>query len=454
MLLRVILAPDNIRKVSCPDNVSTLEDLKSILCEKLNIESGFTIQFEDPDFNNELCNLTNISELPADKATLKIFWNILVTPIEENTLSDFTVDTASVSSDSSLSLQTFNRVEPWPKEFPIPKFSLELELRLQKANELYEQKKIPLDVTRDIKMEILCKVSEVMFSYKAYPNESECEKVAAALIVKHPCLTEATGAGWLGWKVSIQYKMNNLRQKLRYAGCAEVQVNAYKRGFGSPRGCLKKPRKSEVNFLPNHPGSQKDEDLETERQQLEDEVKKKNMNLDLINTKMDLTFSLRRKEIVMDEPLVSVVQQRWPGLFIEQQTMDVTTHKRATVLQGLPLYLREYKKLSTTCHDTDSLQIYTNEMKIGILEVVRHHETHPGAAAMNVAVVIEGRVVIEELADFTTAFVILVGLLYALNIQYPKEVKYTFETVQKVFLNIGDSYSHRVLSLKNMLYKC
>ncbi|XP_039613879.1 uncharacterized protein LOC120532032 [Polypterus senegalus] len=221
------------------------------------------------------------------------------------------------------------------------------------------------------------------------------------------------------------------------------------------------------------------------------------MNLDLVNTKMDLTFSLRRKEIVMDEPLVSVVQQRWPGLFIEQQvyaefyritqvqlketfltsldkystalikmyranggktahelksllelldeqTMDVTTHKRATVLQGLPLYLREYKKLSTTCHDTDSLQIYTNKMKIGILEVVRHHETHPGAAPMNVAVVIEGQVVIEELVDFTTAFVILVGLLYALNIQYPKELKYTFETVQKVFLNIGDSYSHRV----------
>ncbi|XP_051782675.1 uncharacterized protein LOC114644953 [Erpetoichthys calabaricus] len=115
---------------------------------------------------------------------------------------------------------------------------------------------------------------------------------------------------------------------------------------------------------------------------------------------------------------------------LDEQTMDVTTHKRATVLQGLPLYLREYKKLSTTCHDTDSLQIYTNEMKIGILEVVRHHETNPGAAAMNVAVVIEGQVVSEELVDFTTAFVILVGLLYARNIQYPKELKYTFETDQ------------------------
>lgn len=31
------------------------------------------------------------------------------------------------------------------------------------------------------------------------------------------------------------------------------------------------------------------------------------------------TFSLRRKEIVEDEPLVAQVKERWPALFSERQ---------------------------------------------------------------------------------------------------------------------------------------
>ncbi|GAA6231158.1 uncharacterized protein LOC116063517 [Lates japonicus] len=34
---------------------------------------------------------------------------------------------------------------------------------------------------------------------------------------------------------------------------------------------------------------------------------------------MDLTFSLRRKEIVEMEPMVSEIQGRWPALFLEEQ---------------------------------------------------------------------------------------------------------------------------------------
>ncbi|KAL6480784.1 hypothetical protein MHYP_G00118170 [Metynnis hypsauchen] len=52
---------------------------------------------------------------------------------------------------------------------------------------------------------------------------------------------------------------------------------------------------------------------------MEEEVKKKDMSLSVLNSKMEVTFSLRRKEIVADQPLVSTVKQRWPGLFIEEQ---------------------------------------------------------------------------------------------------------------------------------------
>lgn len=43
------------------------------------------------------------------------------------------------------------------------------------------------------------------------------------------------------------------------------------------------------------------------------------------------------------------------------------------------------------------------------------------------------------------------GLLYALNFHLPKELKYTCEVIQKVFLALGDDCSSKVQSFKNKL---
>lgn len=58
---------------------------------------------------------------------------------------------------------------------------------------------------------------------------------------------------------------------------------------------------------------------EEERSALVKEMKKRSVNKTYINSNMDLTFSLRRKEIVEAEPLVSEVRERWPALFTEEQ---------------------------------------------------------------------------------------------------------------------------------------
>lgn len=325
MLFRVILGPDNIRKVSVSQTPSTLEELKDILCERLQLEKGFSLQYEDPDFNNQLCNLVDISELPANKATLKVFWDIFVTPVQnlvpeqeenETEMSDFTLDTASQSSSSSSS--SGQRAEQWPAKFPIPSFSFDIEFRLQKGNEAFKKSKDTLGVGREIKMEILDKVAEAIYSFKAYPTDSEFESVAVALVQKYPCLKEpGSETGWQGWKMSLKYKMANYRQKLRNAGCFEVQVNKKDR-HQSQKG-LKKPRRSEINFLPDHPAGVDEEILELERKGMEEEMKKKNINMTYINQKMDVTFSMRRREIITDEPSVACIMKRWPGLFLEQQ---------------------------------------------------------------------------------------------------------------------------------------
>ncbi len=315
--------PECIKKLTL-SKVPSVDELKEILCDKLKIDQNFVIQYEDPDFDGSLCNLSDIEELPSEKVTLKIIWEMFKTasvdepPRNERTGSetDFTLDTASTSSNLSSPSSSTVREERWPPNFLIPNFSYDVEFRLRKANEVYEKQNTTMDVTRDIKIEILDKLAETMYSFKAYPSDSEIEQVALALVSRHPCLRElGCDTGCKGWKMSLKFKMGNYRQKLRNAGCSELDN---KRDDGS-RVPQKKPRRSEINFLPDNPVGLDDAALEHEREQLELEAKKKSIDMTKLNTKMETTFPLRRKEIVNEQPMVSVIKERWPGLFLEEQ---------------------------------------------------------------------------------------------------------------------------------------
>ncbi|XP_048020397.1 uncharacterized protein LOC125251427 isoform X3 [Megalobrama amblycephala] len=462
MLLRVIVNPECIKKLTLPQVPSSIDELKEILCEKLKIDQNFVIQYEDPDFGGQLCNLCNIEELPSDKVTLKIIWEVFKTasvaelPGNESTGSDtdFTLDTASISSNLSSPSSSSVREERWPCVFQIPNFSYDVEFRLRKANEVYEKQNTTMDVTRDVKIEILDKLAETMYSFKAYPSDSEIDQVAVALVSRHPCLRElGCDTGCRGWKMSLKFKMGNYRQKLRSAGCSEL---GNKRDDGS-RVPQKKPRRSEINFLPDNPVGLDDAALEHEREQLELEVKKRNMDMMILNTKMETTFPLRRKEIVNDQPLVSVIKERWPGLFLEEQvctefqritcvdlkttfmtalnkysnclikmyrakskdlgdemkmildhfdeqTTDIVSHRYSTALRGLPLYLRERDAISKTCVDTDLEETYTRGVKLGILEVMEDNLSQATKRCQNLAIILEETVVVEDLPDFPTAF--------------------------------------------------
>lgn len=89
---------------------------------------------------------------------------------------------------------------------------------------------------------------------------------------------------------------------------------------------------------------------------------------------------------------------------------------------------------------------------MGILEVTDSStNSGPYPTVVNVAIVLEEEVVMDNLGDFTNALMILFGLLYALNMEYPKDLRYTFEAVQKILLNLGKECTARIQSLKNKL---
>lgn len=71
----------------------------------------------------------------------------------------------------------------------------------------------------------------------------------------------------------------------------------------------------------------------------------------------------------------------------------------------------------------------------------------------DVCIVLEGEVVIEGLQNVVNATTVLFGLIYSLNLSYPKKLKYFFEVIQKIVMELDDgrNLSPKVQGLKNKL---
>ena len=59
-----------------------------------------------------------------------------------------------------------------------------------------------------------------------------------------------------------------------------------------------------------------------------------------------------------------------------------------------------------------------------------------GNIVEDVGVVLEGSVVLEGIDNVALATALLFGLVYALNLSYPASLRYTFEVIQKVFMQL------------------
>lgn len=260
------------------------------------------LHYADPEFNNAFCNLTDITELP-DRPTLKIvsLENVFVTlsaaspSSSASALSSALTFSSPGSSDTEI-LPHAEETSPltsrdlWPSTFEVPNFSVNTEYRLRQGNLIYMKDGTRMSVSRDMKHDILQKLAEEMYKFSAYPQDEHFTTVAAALITKHPCLAEpGSTTGCYGWKNSLKFKMGNLRSKLRRCGIADLLVNSTKRTQQNPEGelpgkSLKRPRRSETNFLPDFPQGQ---DAST----LENEMKKRFPNAVQVNQLMSQTFS-------------------------------------------------------------------------------------------------------------------------------------------------------------------
>ncbi|XP_037392517.1 uncharacterized protein LOC108416135 [Pygocentrus nattereri] len=258
-------------------------------------------------------------------------------------------------------------------------------------------------------------------------------------------------------------------------------------------------------YCPSFPSGETAESLERVRVTLLSEVKKKD-NEQTLKVLMDKTFALRRHEVIHESPLIADFKTRWPALFRTKEVSAeferiTTVHllsrffskldlhsakllkvfakrggvqgrkimqlvtamaqsdnvevKRESVLRALCLYLieepddliREYMVSDVAAIqqgiDGTVLGIYTTRVEGA--EVMDH--------PADVGVVIEGVVVLEDLASVSLAIALLLGLIYAFNLSYPPKFRYTFEVIQKLFLDLdANKLSHKVQALKTKLF--
>ncbi|KAE8278174.1 hypothetical protein D5F01_LYC23762 [Larimichthys crocea] len=185
LMLRVVIDEDNIRKLILNERPDSIEGLKTQLSDKLSFQYDFKLQYEDPDFSNALCDLTEITDLP-ERAILKV---IPLVTLELTTLSSSTEQTDSSSADteilSSAGSTPLTRRQ-WPEFFDIPNFSVDVAYRLRQADLLFMRDRVPLTPSRDMKHDILEKLAETMYSFKAYPDDDDFSSVAKALISNTP----------------------------------------------------------------------------------------------------------------------------------------------------------------------------------------------------------------------------------------------------------------------------
>uniref|UniRef100_A0A8B9RBM8 Uncharacterized protein n=1 Tax=Astyanax mexicanus TaxID=7994 RepID=A0A8B9RBM8_ASTMX len=137
---------------------------------------------------------------------------------------------------------------------------------------------------------------------------------------------------------------------------------------------------------------------------------------------------------------------------LHTQTVDIST-RRECILRSLMIYLGEpveyLIKESQGVQENEAQELDQSAMSI---VVAKNDDSHP--PTKDVTIFIEGTQVLSQLPSVATAFVMLFGLIYALNLKYPKKLQFTFEFVQKVLMELeAKTMSPKVNRLSAQLYR-
>ncbi|CAB1318306.1 unnamed protein product [Coregonus sp. 'balchen'] len=128
--------------------------------------------------------------------------------------------------------------------------------------------------------------------------------------------------------------------------------------------------------------------------------------------------------------------------------------RRALVLRALPVYLREdASKFFRTCNSADGPDL--TDTPVALLTVVTDDTTDAALfSPESICIVVEDEILVSGPTNLADSFLLLFGYVYALDLQYPKNLELTFTFIQKVVMCLEDNkpLKGRLLTLKNDLF--
>lgn len=214
--LLILLSDDSSERMELSRVPDTVKELIEQVKESCKMAGGIRLQYKDLDFGvfvnlsstSTIKDLTTIKVIPSDPPTDIVLEFINSNPADlcVSDTSSLTVHTDSddtvLLSSSSSSSERF-RTEPWPKEFVIPLFSYETECQLEMGNAEYTKSQRRLKPSSKMLSDILEKLAEKIFSFKAYPDDADLSGVAEAMTRKHPSLRQPDSSNEsYGWKLT------------------------------------------------------------------------------------------------------------------------------------------------------------------------------------------------------------------------------------------------------------
>ncbi|XP_042580921.1 uncharacterized protein LOC109047373 isoform X2 [Cyprinus carpio] len=507
LLLRVYIAPDIAHKMTLSTRPSTVEELITVIKEKFRprLDFDFNLQYEDPDFGGQLCFLTDISELP-EKAVLKVHRS------ETDAGSASTSDT-EILPYAPERLQSWPDVFPVPQFSYDVEHSLNGgNMAYQNSGKFL---KLTKGQKHDI-LENMAKAMHSFKAYPSDKEVAKAAEalISKHPCLTEPG-SQCGWYGWktsLKFKMG-NFRTKLSRSGCEEVAVNSGKRSKNNPESESPHSNIKRARRAEVNYLPNFPKGESAESLEQQRLQIVEEVSKTERSLGLIERLMQSTFALRRKQIVVDNPSQAVKEflEKWPALRLESQiaaefhritnislknkfyaeldnhtprliavyrqkaartgkaaealrsicsAYDLTDHydinnRRTVALRALPVYFREDDSVFFKMWNTEELdEPDIADSAVALVSMVNGESSSTVQFdPAGIAIVLEGDIVLRDISRLADAFLLMFGLIYALHLNYPKELTHTFNFIQKVLLGLDDSkpLTPRLLSLKNEL---
>ena len=135
--LRIILGANNAERLAIESDMRSVEDLSNEIKRQFLIDGDIRLQYIDSDFDNNLVNLNQISDI-HDRGTVQVICMSDATDLNKGNMNQSGEDTSLSSSTIILSSPDSQTARSqWPTTFQIPKFPYDVEMQPESANQAF-----------------------------------------------------------------------------------------------------------------------------------------------------------------------------------------------------------------------------------------------------------------------------------------------------------------------------